>query len=112
LGSLLPRLIIDQSLGGGDTGRLVVSRKGKNVKKSADEFVAYARFLDEAVHGHVPLGFRAEGEKRPALAPRFVNGRFVSASPEHSLVRAGGDGQKCGAGGSGVGRWQHGACEI
>ncbi|CAB9510580.1 Ultraviolet-B receptor UVR8 [Seminavis robusta] len=100
------RVMIDQSLGGGETGRMIVKRKGKNAKrKNADEFVAYARFLDEAVHGHVPLGFRAEGEKTPALAPRFVSGRFVSASPEHSLCRAGGDGQKCGAGGSGVASW-------
>ena len=83
----------------------MVPRKGKHAnKQTADEFVAYARFLDEAVHGHVPLGFRADGEKKFALAPRFVTGRFVSASPEHSLVRAGGDGLKCGAGGSGVGR--------
>ena len=96
--------MIEQSLQGGDTGR-IIPRKKKNANTS-DEFVAYARFIDEVVHGHLPLGFREDGRKTPAMAPRFVNGRFVSVSPEHSLCRAGGDGQKCGAGGSGVGRFR------
>jgi hypothetical protein len=95
--------MIDQSFQGGDTGR-IIPRKKKNAINKCDEFVAYARFIDEAAHGFLPFGFRADGEKTPAMAPRFVNGRFVSVSPEHSLCRAGGDGQKCGAGGSGVGR--------
>ena len=93
--------MIGQSFEGGDTGR-IVQRKKKNAHTS-DEFVAYARFLDEAVHGYLPFGFRADGEKTAAMAPPFINGRFVSVSPEHSLCRAGGDGEKCGAGGSGVG---------
>jgi len=96
------RKFITQSLGGGDTGRIVQSRK-KSKKATADEFVAFARFLEEVVHGYLPMGFREENKKSKALAPRFINGRFVSASPEHSLCRAGGDGHKCGAGGSGVG---------
>lgn len=94
--------ILEQSLGGGNTGRLLQKKKGKNAGNTADEFVAYARFLEESVHGYSPFGFRAENEKNKALAPRFTSGRFVSTSPEHSLIRAGGDGLRCGAGGSGV----------
>lgn len=98
--------MIKQSFGGGETGRtLPRKKKGKNAEESADEFVAYARFLNESVHGYSPLGFRADNEKNKALAPRFINGRYVSASPEHALIRVGGDGQKCGAGGSGVGEF-------
>lgn len=96
--------MIEQSFQGGETGRIIPKRK-KNTKKKSDEFVAYARFVDEIVHGYLPFSFRADGEKTSAMAPRVINGRFVSVSPEHSLCRAGGDGQKCGAGGSGVGSW-------
>ena len=38
------------------------------------------------------------------MLPSFVQGRFVSVSPEHSLCRVGGDG-KSGGGGSGVASW-------
>jgi alpha-tubulin suppressor-like RCC1 family protein len=38
------------------------------------------------------------------MLPPFVNGRFVSVSPEHSLCRVGGGGNS-GAGGSGVACW-------
>ena len=85
-------------MGGGNTGRIIP--KGKKTGRGSDEFVAYARFLEEVVHGYCPLGFRIE--QSTALVPPFVNGRFVSVSPEHSLCRAAGDGEKCGAGGSGV----------
>ena len=101
--------MIEQSLLGGDTGRIIPKKK-KNAPRSSNEFVAYARFMDEVVHGYLPFSFRADGEKRAAMAPRLVNGRFVSVSPEHSLCRAGGDGQKCGAGGSAVGK--EGCCRI
>lgn len=47
-------------------------------------------------------GFR---RKDPEMLPRFVHGRFASVSPEHSLCRVGGDGERCGAGGSGVAAW-------
>mmetsp|Transcript_68764 Transcript_68764/g.76940 ORF Transcript_68764/g.76940 Transcript_68764/m.76940 type:complete len:684 (-) Transcript_68764:7-2058(-) len=73
------RNIVEQSYSGGDTGRLKI--KGK-AGKWKSEFVTYARFL-ESVN-----------------AP-FVNGRFVSTSPEHTLCRAGG-GDNSGPGGSGV----------
>lgn len=98
------RKMIEQSYEGGETGR-IIQKKKKNARRSADEFVAYARFLDEAVLGFLAFKFRADGEKNRALAPRHINGRFVSVSPEHSLCRAGGDGQTCGAGGSGVASW-------
>lgn len=90
------RLLLEQSLGGGDTGRVKRAKKGSG----ADEFISYARFVEDAVHGYSPLAFRVDN--RPANVSPYTNGRFVSASPEHSLIRAGGDGQKCGAGGSSV----------
>lgn len=42
--------------------------------------------------------------QKPSFLPPIVNGRFASASPEHSLCRAGG-GDKSGAGGSGTASW-------
>ena len=39
------------------------------------------------------------------MVPKFVGGRYVSVSPEHSLSRVGGDGYKSGAGGSGLASW-------
>ena len=45
------------------------------------------------------------GRKRPTVLPPCVNGRLASVSPEHTLCRIGGDGEKCGAGGSGVASW-------
>ena len=89
------RGIVDQSYGGGDTGRLKV--KGK-AGKWKSEFVNYARFLQEAVSGYSKLDV---GGRKPTMLPNFVNGRFVSTSPEHTLCRAGG-GANVGAGGSGV----------
>ena len=45
------------------------------------------------------------GRKRPTVLPPCTNGRFASVSPEHTLCRVGGDGEKCGAGGSSVASW-------
>ncbi len=42
--------------------------------------------------------------QKPSPLPPVVNGRFASASPEHSLCRAGG-GDRSGAGGSGTASW-------
>jgi alpha-tubulin suppressor-like RCC1 family protein len=86
--------------GGGDTGRVVL--KGKARKEFAAEFVSYARFLDEAAVGYATLD--TGNAKSPITLPRFVNGRFVSVSPEHSLVRIGG-GDRVGAGCSGLASW-------
>lgn len=93
------RSIVQQAYGGGDTKRIVA--KGKARKHFASEFVTYARFLEEAVSGYSPLRF---GGKSLASLPPFVNGRFTSVSPEHSLCRIGG-GETSGAGGSGVSSW-------
>jgi alpha-tubulin suppressor-like RCC1 family protein len=95
--------IVDDSYGGGDTGRLVA--RGKTGKDFVSEFVSYARFLEEAVCGYAEL---RNGTPPLLLLPPFVNGRFVSTSPEHSLVRVGGGGIS-GAGGSGVASWGVGA---
>lgn len=90
-----------QSYGGGDTGRLVP--KGKKCKDYVTEFVSYARFLEESVCGYCPQS--CGRRKSPTLLPAVVNGRFISASPEHSLCRVGGGGNNSGAGGSGVAVW-------
>jgi len=89
------RKIVEQSYGGGNTRRLKV--KGE-AGKWKSEFVTYARFLQEAVKGYSELNF---GGKKATMLPTFVNGRFVSTSPEHTLCRVGGGGN-VGAGGSGV----------
>mmetsp|Transcript_936 Transcript_936/g.2387 ORF Transcript_936/g.2387 Transcript_936/m.2387 type:complete len:689 (-) Transcript_936:301-2367(-) len=89
------RQIVEQSYGGGDTERLKI--KGK-AGKWKTEFVSYARFLQETVSGHSVLSV---GGRTPIMLPSFVNGRFVSTSPEHTLCRVGGGGNS-GAGGSGV----------
>eukprot|EP00934_Nitzschia_sp_Nitz4_P001929 Nitzschia sp. Nitz4//scaffold37_size175936//167054//169102//NITZ4_002070-RA/size175936-processed-gene-0.205-mRNA-1//1//CDS//3329549860//1929//frame0 len=93
------RKIIEQSYGGGDTGRIRL--KGKAGKEFASEFVSYARFLEEAVCGYAIQNY---GGKSPTILPPFVNGRFVSVSPEHSVSRVGGGGSS-GAGGSGAATW-------
>jgi hypothetical protein len=93
------RSIVEQSYGGGDTGRVVA--KGKARKEFATDFVSYARFLQEAVSGYCTQNY---GGKTLQQLPSFVNGRFVSASPEHFLCRVGGGGN-VGAGGSGVAAW-------
>jgi alpha-tubulin suppressor-like RCC1 family protein len=79
---------------------------GDGLPQHPDEFISYARFLEEAVGGY---GCLSTGGNRtrtnPIHLPAFVQGRFVSVSPEHSLCRVGGDGQKSGAGGSGIASW-------
>jgi hypothetical protein len=93
------KMVVEQSYMGGDTGRIVA--KGQARKDFASEFVSYARFLQEAVSGYSTQNY---GGKNPTLLPQFVNGRFVSVSPEHTLCRVGGGGN-VGAGGSGVATW-------
>lgn len=93
------RAIIQQSYGGGETNRILP--KGKAGKQFVSEFVTYARFLEEAVMGY---GTLQSIRRQPVFLPPFVNGRFVSVSPEHSLSRVGG-GALSGAGGSGVASW-------
>lgn len=93
------RSIIEQSYGGGDTGR--IRAKGKAGKEFVSEFVSYARFLEEAAGAYATQSY---GGKTPTRLPPFVDGRFVSISPEHSVSRVGGGGRS-GAGGSGVATW-------
>ena len=95
------RELLDMSLGSrdDDTGRLRTKKsKRKGADCGADEYVAYARFLESAVSGYEVQCFG--GSEAPVL-PSCVNGRFVSVSPEHSLCRVGG-GDKSGGGGSGA----------
>lgn len=99
--------------GGGANGSSVSQPDSSNerilprtayAKQARNEFISYQRFLEEAVTGYSSLSRRNESNQRIIL-PRFVKGRIASASPEHSLCRVGGDGQHCGAGGSGVASW-------
>lgn len=94
------RLLLQQSFGGGNTGRITPS-KSKN-DHTANEFVSFARFIEDSVHAYSPLDFKINGSQ--ALVPPFINGRFISVSPEHSLCRAGGDGGGSGVASYGVGR--------
>lgn len=64
-----------------------------------NHFLAYARMLEEQVCGYSALAKRSTIRAAP-----MVHGRFVSASPEHSLCRAAGGGP-CGPGGSAVASW-------
>lgn len=50
------RQLIQDSFGGGDTGRLVTKKCRRNKSGgNADEFVAFARFLEESVCGYAPM---------------------------------------------------------
>lgn len=71
---------------GGDTGKIACSKK----YALHNDFVGYTRFLDEAVLNYSTLS-RKENSKNIQL-PSFVHGRYVSISPEHSLIRLSGDG--------------------
>jgi Regulator of chromosome condensation (RCC1) repeat len=98
------RSIVEDSYRGGDTKRLV-SRKQRQSegRGDCDEFIGYARFLEEAVCGYSHL--KVGNNQDQIFLPGCVNGRFASVSPEHSLTRIGGDGIKSGPGGSGVAAW-------
>lgn len=94
------RQLLQQSLAG-ITGRILP--RGRYAKQTSSEFVAYARFLEEAVAGYSCLSTGSSSS--PIVLPRWTEGRFCSASPEHSLCRVGGDGRYSGAGGSGLASW-------
>jgi len=93
------RKLIQQSFQGGETGRVLNKRGKKGI--GADEFVGFARYIEQAVSGYCTLST----SRNPPALPRCVNGRFASVSPEHSLCRVGGDGALSGPGGSGVASW-------
>lgn len=98
------REIIKDSLKNGDnTGRLVTKKSKKAAKNGdADEYISYARFVEEAVSGYT---IQTTGSKAKSLyLPPKVNGKFASVSPEHSVFRLGG-GDSAGAGGSGACSW-------
>jgi hypothetical protein len=101
------REAIEQSLSaGGDTGRIQPKKFKLSKMSMSNEFVSYARFIEQAVSGysHLDTDRRSQSDG-PIMLPRHVQGRFASVSPEHSLCRVGGDGSKTGAGGSGVASW-------
>lgn len=92
--------LLQDSYGGGDTGRILP--QGKFAKKIHMEFCAFARYLEEAAVG---FAYLSTGARDPIYLPRFLQGRIASVSPEHSLCRVGGDGKQTGAGGSGLASW-------
>jgi len=101
--------ILKQSFEGGDTGRIQKSifRKDPPPGDVTGDFATYARFVEEAVCGYATQNDGRKGgnngTRTPILLPPFVNGRFVSASPEHSVARMGGGNES--GGGSGVVCW-------
>jgi len=101
--------ILDRSLtAGGETNRLISKKMKQYNKKNAgkedgecDEYPAYARFVEEAT-----IGYSAMQCSRHGVFPTHMQGRFVSCSPEHTLLRLGGGGNThSGAGGSGCTAW-------
>eukprot|EP00584_Thalassiosira_punctigera_P025947 CAMPEP_0172578848 /NCGR_PEP_ID=MMETSP1067-20121228/138945_1 /TAXON_ID=265564 ORGANISM="Thalassiosira punctigera, Strain Tpunct2005C2" /NCGR_SAMPLE_ID=MMETSP1067 /ASSEMBLY_ACC=CAM_ASM_000444 /LENGTH=724 /DNA_ID=CAMNT_0013371553 /DNA_START=21 /DNA_END=2195 /DNA_ORIENTATION=+ len=104
--------IIARSLaGGGETGRLITKKMKRSNKQNdsgdvdCDEYPGYARFVEEAT-----IGYSAMQCSRTALFPTHLQGRFVSCSPEHTLLRMGGGGDtSSGPGGSGCCTWGVGA---
>ena len=99
------RAILQASYGGGDTKRIVTKKQRKSDKRGdCDEFMGYARFLEEGICGYSKLS-TGKDEEESIMMPSSINGRYASASPEHSLTRIGGDGATSGPGGSGVASW-------
>ncbi len=109
---------MDRSIkGGGATNRLIAGgtkKTGRGVDVDDDEYhceggsggydggneyLGYARFVEEATIGHSAVQCTRHG-----LFPPHLQGRFASCSPEHSLLRLGGGGSS-GPGGSGVSSW-------
>jgi Regulator of chromosome condensation (RCC1) repeat len=82
--------LLQQSYGGGNTGRVPVRRiPGQKVAPPL-EFVSFAQFIQEGVSGHGTLTNTAGRRKTHTLLPRHVEGRLVAVSPEHSLLRVSG----------------------
>lgn len=96
--------LVEQSLvAGGDTGRVVAKKKRDSHFHDCNQFPAFARFLEESVTGYSTLA--TGNRKDPVVLPSFVQGRFLSCSPEHSLIRCGGSDPLHGPGGSGIASW-------
>ena len=101
--------ILDRSLTAGSETNRLVSKKMKQYNKKnpgkedgeCDEYPAYTRFVEEAT-----IGYSAMQCSRHGVFPTHMQGRFVSCSPEHTLLRLGGGGNThSGAGGSGCTAW-------
>eukprot|EP00571_Detonula_confervacea_P012895 CAMPEP_0172302584 /NCGR_PEP_ID=MMETSP1058-20130122/4258_1 /TAXON_ID=83371 /ORGANISM="Detonula confervacea, Strain CCMP 353" /LENGTH=697 /DNA_ID=CAMNT_0013013113 /DNA_START=45 /DNA_END=2138 /DNA_ORIENTATION=+ len=100
--------ILDRSLtGGGETNRLLSKKMKQSNKKTTngdgdcDDYPGYVRFVEEAT-----IGYSAMQCSRSAVFPTHLQGRFVSCSPEHTLLRVGGGGNTTsGPGGSGTAAW-------
>jgi hypothetical protein len=82
------RALLEQSFGGGDTGRLI----SKKCKRSGDtdEFVAYARYLEECVCGYAPMvrhnRFCYKQDKRSIVSSSMLLHRvFVERIPKCCL---------------------------
>jgi alpha-tubulin suppressor-like RCC1 family protein len=84
-------------------------RTTTEILQQIQEFLSYLRFIEEVVTGYSLLKFRSSScsssstitNQRTTTTtvvplPTVTHGRFVSVSPEHSLLRMGGDTQQCG----------------
>jgi len=91
--------LIEDSYRGGETGRVLP--RGKYAKKIHADFCGFARFLEEIAGG---TSYLSTGAREPIALPQFVQGRFASVSPEHSICRVAG-GSTSGPGGSGLAAW-------
>ena len=76
----------------------------KKVKKGigADDYPGFVRFIEETVCDFAYQNY-GNGNSKQRM-PAYAEGRIVSASPEHSLCRMGGD-KSAGPGGSGCAAW-------
>lgn len=103
--SLHSKELLEKSQENAPTNRLITKRMEKaGVSKvvAADDYPAYARFIEETVCGYAVQNYGRKGNKQ--MLPKCVNGRIASVSPEHSLCRVGGS-ERAGAGGSGCAAW-------
>ena len=80
----------------------LMSKKVKKGLVGADDYPGYVRFVEETVCGFVHQNYGIGSLKQ--MMPAYAEGRVVSASPEHSLCRTGGD-KRAGPGGSGCAAW-------
>jgi hypothetical protein len=101
--------LLNQSLLTGNERRCKIL---SSFAKYHNEFISYARFIEEVICGYCALSSSKnskndddDDEDEIITLPYHIQGRFVSCSPEHTIYRIGGDGITTGSGGSGIARY-------
>jgi alpha-tubulin suppressor-like RCC1 family protein len=93
--------------GGDNTGQIVTVSKNQQPhsieRQEYNRFIGYAKFLEEAVSGYAFLKRPNQNDPTMTRLPTFAKGRFVSCSPEHTVLRMGGDVPMSGVATFGVG---------